>query len=274
MKPAPFRRILPLLTASCLLLLIAPPLSAGEEEGPTVQEIRERIEEQMEEAEEEEEQEYPYEEDDEEDGLGGLFFELFFRALEILFLNSLPIRYAEYPYAALQAVPFGYQAPEFEQDPDYHRLAYANLSLEGAWLQQERWVAAGRLSFNVLPLHLEGYFQLLFDPTDRIAFSAVCGGLTLPAHRFILNLFAGAFFTDLSPRAMFSFGASAQLFLPGKFILDVYSINAVYGSLAINYFSATLNRALSAANLGVGFNLNQYAGILLMGPQVRLSFWL
>jgi hypothetical protein len=267
-----FRSLFLGLSAGCLLCLAAPALSADGEEGPTVKDLREKIQEQLEEAEKEEaEEQDKFEEDDSEKH--NLFWELLIEILKILFVNSATVRYADYPYAAKQAFPFGFQAIEMEE-PGYSRLGYVNLCLDGAYLLQDRWGAAGRLSINVLALHLHGYTQVLFDPTGTLAFYSANAGLTLPSHRFILNLFVGVFGTDLSRRAMFSFGANAQIFLPGKFILDVYNINAAYHSLNINYLSVSLNYALAATNLGVGFNLNHYAGTLLMGPLVRISFWL
>jgi hypothetical protein len=107
-----------------------------------------------------------------------------------------------------------------------------------------------------------------------VLFYSANAGLTLPFRRLILNLFAGAFGTDVFPGALFSFGLGAQVFLPGGFILDLYNLNAVYGSLGFHYLALSLDYAFSAVNLGVGFNLNNYAGILVLGPLVRLSLWL
>ena len=107
-----------------------------------------------------------------------------------------------------------------------------------------------------------------------MVFYSANAGITLPFRRLILNLFAGAFGSDVFSGALFSYGVGAQVFLPGRCILDLYNLNAVHGSLSFHYLAVSLDYAFSAVNLGVGFNLNNYAGMLILGPLLRLSFWL
>jgi len=264
------RKFLPALVA-CLLLGFAAPALRADQEGSTVEDLRKKILEQKEQAEQQEE---AVEEQDEEDSEEcSLFWQLFGELFRILFVYSASERYADFPYAARQSDPFGLNIME-TSEPRYRQLAYANLVLDGAYLFHDRWGVTGRLSANFLAVHLEGFSQVLFDPTGSIGFYSANAGLTLPFRRLILNLFLGAFGTEAFPGALFSFGASAQVFLPAKCILDLYNLNAVYGTLQFHHLAVSLNYAFSAVNLGVGFNLNNYADTLLLGPLVRLSFWL
>ena len=266
------RRLLPGLVVALLLGLAAPALRA-DEEGSSVEDLQKKILEEKEKAEEQEEASEQRDYDDDDDDGGGVFWQLFEALFRILFLYSASERYADFPYAADPAYPFGLNKLETEGE-GYRQWGYANLILDGTYLFENRWAIAGRLSANMLAVHLEGFTQVLFDPTGRIVFYSANGGLTLPFRRLILNLFLGAFGTDLFSGALFSFGAGAQVFLPGRCILDAYSLNAIYGSLHFHYLAVSLNYAFSAVNLGVGFNLNNYADTLIMGPLVRLSFWL
>ncbi len=271
MKPDILRRLLPPLVASLLLAFAVPALRA--DPGDSVEEMRKKILEQKEKAEEQEEEQEELEEAEEDSEGGSLFGQVFFELFRILFVYSASERYADFPYAARPSEPFGLNILE-TVDERYRQLGYANLVVDGAYLFEDRWGVTGRLSGNLLAVHLEGFSQVLFDPTGYLVFYSANAGLTLPFRRWILNLFAGAFGTDLFPGALFSFGLGAQVFLPGKCILDLYNLNAVYGSLSFHYLTASLNYAFSAVNLGAGFNLHNYAGLLILGPLVRLSFWL
>jgi hypothetical protein len=244
----------------------------------SIEETRKKILEQREKAEEEEkkeekEEEEGLEETEESSEAGSFFGQLFVELLRILFVYSASERYADYPYAARPSEPFGLNSME-AIDERYRQLGYANLVLDGACYFENRWGLTGRLSGNLLAVHLEGFGQVLFDPTGYVVFYSANAGLTLPFRRLILNLFLGAFGTDVFSGALFSFGVGAQVFLPGKCILDLYSLNAVYETLRFHHLEVSLGYAFSAVDLGVGFNLNNYAGVLLVGPLLRLSFWL
>ena len=255
---------------ACLLLGLAAPALRADQDDSTVEEMRKKILEEKEKAEEQEEEEEYEEEDDEE---GSLFWELFGELFRILFVYSASVRYADFPYSAEPASPFGLSI-EDDIDERYRQLGYANLVVDGAYLFKDRWGMSGRLSGNLLAVHLEGFSQVLFDPTGYVVFYSANVGLTLPFRRLILNLFLGAFGTDVFSGALFSYGVGVQVFLPGRCILDLYSLNAIYGSLSFHYLTVSFDYAFSAVNLGVGFNLNNYAGMPVFGPQVRLSFWL
>jgi hypothetical protein len=267
------RKLLPGLIA-CLLLGIATPALRADQDGSTVEEMRKKILEQKEKAEEEEEEEEEELEEAEEHSEGcGLFGQVFGELFRILFVYSASERYADFPYAAQSSNPFGLNIME-TIDERYRQLGYANLVLDGAYLFEDRWGVTGRLSGNLLAVHLEGFSQVLFDPTGYVVFYSANAGLTLPFCRLILNLFLGAFGTDAFSGALFSFGVGAQVFLPGKCLLDLYNLNAVYETLRFHHLEVSLGYAFSAVDLGVGFNLNNYAGMLVVGPLVRLSFWL
>ena len=267
------RKLLPALIA-CLLLGFAAPALRADQEGLTVEELRRRIQEQKEQAEQVEDQEIGEQDQAEVDPEAcDLFWELFGELFRVLFIYSASERYADFPYAARETDPFGLNTME-SNDARYRQVGYANLALDGACLFQDRWGVTGRLSANLLAIHLEAFSQVLFDPTATIVLYSANAGLTLPFRRLILNLFLGAFGTDLFAGALFSFGAGAQVFLPAKCILDLYSLNAVYGTLWFHHLAVSLGYAFAAVNLGVGFDLNYYAGTLLMGPLVRLTFWL
>jgi hypothetical protein len=276
-KRGVLRALLPGL-AACLLLGLAAPALRADQEGQTVEDLRKKILEEKEKAErqkKQEEQEEARRQQDEGDAdAGGFFWQLFAELFRILFVYSASERYADYPYAAAAFHPFGLNRLETIDEERYRQWGYANLFVDGTYLFNDRYALAGRLSANLLAVHLEGFSQVLFDPTGYLVFYSANAGLTLPFRRLVLNLFLGAFGADLFPGALFSFGAGAQVFLPGRSILDVYSLNAVYATLHFHYLAVSLNYAFSAVNLGVGFNLNNYADTLILGPLVRLSFWL
>jgi hypothetical protein len=48
----------------------------------------------------------------------------------------------------------------------------------------------------------------------------------------------------------------------------------VYYSLHFNFLYLALHYAGNKTSLGAGLNLNNYAGVVLAGPALRLSFWL
>jgi hypothetical protein len=70
------------------------------------------------------------------------------------------------------------------------------------------------------------------------------------------------------------FGVEARIFLSPRWVLELYNLNAVYYSLRFHFLWLALRYAGSHASLGAGLNLSNYAGILLVGPSLRLSLWL
>jgi hypothetical protein len=271
MKTDFLRKLLPGLAACLLLACAAPVLRA--DGGDSVENMRKKIQEEREKARQRQEEEEEEREDEAGSDGCGFLWEAFGELFRILFVYSASERYADYPYAALPSDPFGLNMEE-SFDERYRQVGYANLVLNGAYLFENRWGVSGRLSGNVLAIHLEAFSQVLFDPSGAAWFYSANAGLTLPFRRLILNLFAGAFGTDVFPGALFSFGLGAQVFLPGQCILDLYNLNAVYGSLSFHYLEVSLDYAFSAVNVGLGFNLNNYAGVLVVGPLMRVSLWL
>ena len=90
----------------------------------------------------------------------------------------------------------------------------------------------------------------------------------------LFNGFAGVFEHEYVDEKLLSFGLSTQIYLPSNFILEIYNLNAYYHSLGFHYLSAMLKYAVWRANIGVGYNYNEYAGVIFQGPMIKVSFWL
>jgi hypothetical protein len=266
------RRILRtlLLATVCLgLLAVASPAALADgEEGETVEEIRKRIQEEEAKAKKEEEKEEEKKEENEHNGcslLADIFGALF---------NSQSgssggddSRGGGHRSGSGAGAFFWRPVP-----PGYSRWGYFSLAMDGAWLLQNRWSAAGRLTLNVQALHLHAFTQDLFDPTGHVLCYGVNAGVNFTRERVIVNLFAGVFGTDLTSTALLGFGGEARVFFPPNCVLELYSLNAVYYSLQFNFLSLVLLFEPNRMSLGAGFNLDNYAGSLLLGPTVRLSF--
>jgi len=246
-------RLLPAFLVLCLLGLLGPGVKAMAQEDDTVEEIRERIREREEEAEEQAREDQP--EEEEEDGCFDLGCQLFAEILgELLRDPSSPLR--------------------GDPPPGYSSWGDLDLDLDGAWLLQERWSLAGRLTLNLSYLHLHAFGQVLFDPTGLLLCGAANAGLGFRAPFLFLSLFAGIFGTDSSDRALLDFGVEARIFLSPHWVLELYNLNAVYYALRFHFLWLGLRYAGSHAGLGAGLNLSNYAGILLVGPSLRASLWL
>lgn len=254
------KKLLPAVLAACLLVPLGAAVRAYGQDENTVEEIRERIREREEEAKEEAEQEAREDEEDaleqdEEDECLDLGCQLFAKILyELLWDPSSPLR--------------------GEPPPGFSPWGNLDLDVDGAWLFQDRWSLAGRLTLNLRYLHLHAFSQVLFDPTGYLACYAANAGLNLMWPFLILNLFAGAFGTDLTAGALLDFGVEARVFLSARWVLELYNLNAVYYSLRFHFLWLALRYAGNHVSLGAGLNLSNYAGILLVGPALRLCFWL
>ena len=264
MKQRILRNLLLGLVSSCLLGFVAPAVQA-DEDGETVEEIRERIQEEEEKA-KKEEQAAEQKKEDEYSGCS-----LFAEILQALFQARSDSPYVDYPDDRSRPFDryYGRMAP-----PGYSERGYLSLDLDGAYLLKNRWSVTGRLTLNLQALHLHGFSQVLLDPTGYLVCYAANAGVNFSTRRVIFNLFAGAFGTDLSTRALLGFGAEARIFLARHCVLELYSLNAVFYSLHFNFLSLGLHYTGNGMSLGAGFNLNYYADILLLGPSIRLAFWL
>jgi hypothetical protein len=271
------RRILRtlLLATVCLgLLAVASPAALAEgEEGETVEEIRKRIQEEEAKAKEEEEkQEEEEEKEEKEDEYNGcsLLADIF----GALFNSQSGSSGGDDSRGGGRRSGSGAAGAFFWRPVPlgYSRWGYFSLAMDGAWLLQNRWSAAGRLTLNVQALHLHAFTQDLFDPTGHVLCYGVNAGVNFTRERVIVNLFAGAFGTDLTSTALLGFGGEARVFFPPNCVLELYSLNAVYYSLQFNFLSLVLLFEPKRVSLGAGFNLDNYAGSLLLGPTVRLSF--
>jgi len=256
-------KLLPAFLAVCLLGLLEPGVKALGQEDDTVEEIRKRIREREEEAEEQARQDDP-----EEDEYSGC--QLFADILQALLSSpSEP----DDQYHPQESRPFLYLL-HGEPPPGYSGWGYLGLDLDGICYFAGRWSLDGRLTLNLHVLHLHAYSQVLFDPSGYLVSYAANAGLNFLSPFLILNLFAGAFGTDLTTTTLLDFGAEARIFLSPRWVLELYNLNAVYYALRFHFLSLGLRYAGDGLSLGVGLNLNNYAGILLVGPSLRLSLWL
>ena len=248
------------LVSSGLLSLAAPAAQAQEEEDETVEEIRKKIQ-------EEEEQAKREAAEDEEDRYSGCSF------LGDIFSAMANTRSGPYDDDYDRGGD-GYSRSSYYRlvPPGYSEWGYLSLDLDGAWLLQNRWSVAGRLTLNVHYLHLHAFSQVLFDPTGILVCYAVNAGVNFSAEHLIVNLFGGVLGTDATSTALLSFGAEARIFLPANLVLELYSLNAVYYSLHFNFLSLALLHEYSFVSVGASFNLQNYAGSRLLGPGVRLAF--
>jgi hypothetical protein len=262
-------RKLPLLAAALGLgVLLAPQAYELQEGEETVEEIRRRIQEEEEEAKAEARRRQH-----EHDGYSccSLFGD-FFQALADSPSEPADDHHHRRDYPKEESRPFLYLL-RGHPPPGYSRWGYLGLDVDGACLFQNRWTLGGRFSVNLQALHLHAFSQVLFDPTGLLFSYSFNGGLNIMARHLLLNLFVGAFGTDLTG-ALFDFGAEARIFLTARWVLELYSLNAVYYSLHFNFLYLALHYAGNKASLGAGLNLNNYAGVVLAGPALRLSFWL
>lgn len=155
------------------------------------------------------------------------------------------------------------------------RIPFLSSSVEAAYLGKDLWDTYGvtaKISANLYHLHFNCFYQNIFTNEENLTIYSVNGGVSFALADFTLTPFIGAFYIEPLEEAQFSYGADLQIFLPGNYNLDLYTINSSYGSLNFNNFSASLNREFYILNVGLGFNYNNYAGVNFSGPFARLSF--
>ena len=131
-----------------------------------------------------------------------------------------------------------------------------------------------KASANLYSLHFNCFYQSIFSSEESLTIYSVNGGYSFTVQNVTLTPFIGAFYIEPLEEARLSYGANLEIFLPGNYSLDLYSINSSYGSLNFHNLSASLNYEFYRLNLGLGFNYNNYAGVSFSGPLARLSFWL
>ncbi|MQY76190.1 MAG: hypothetical protein GH155_00995 [Spirochaeta sp.] len=209
--------------------------------------------------------------EDEEGEEDSFFADLLIDLFSVLLFYSFTARFAEYPYSPND--DFNFNVSSFNY-PDEHRIANLQLSVDTSYLQQSTWGTSSKFSGHLTAINFNGFYQYIFSGKEDFYIRSLNGGLSFILPGVLLNGFAGVFeHQDVDPKLV-SFGLSTQIYLPLNFILDIYNLNAYYHSLGFHYLSAMLNYAVWRANIGVGYNYNDYAGVLFQGPMVRFSFWL
>ncbi|MBN1694836.1 hypothetical protein JW879_05500 [candidate division WOR-3 bacterium] len=154
------------------------------------------------------------------------------------------------------------------------RIPFLSSTVEAAYLGKDlrdTYGVTAKISANLYNLHFNCFYQNIFSSEEKLTIYSVNGGVSFALANFILTPFVGGFYIEPLEEAQFSYGADLQIFLPGNYNLDLYTINSSYGSLNFNNVSASLNREFYVLNVGLGFNYNNYAGVNFSGPFARLS---
>ena len=158
--------------------------------------------------------------------------------------------------------------------PANEKWGFLQLDLEGAYLLEETFGINAKASFNLSLLRIHCFYQYVFTADDAFTIFSPNGGITIPIGDGMLHLFAGAFLLDLIGEPLFSFGGEFSYFFPANLIVDIYNINAFYGSTGFFSFSCSLSYALGNFSFGVGFNYNYCAEVVFLGPMLKLSLWI
>jgi hypothetical protein len=242
--------------------------SSGEDK---IKDMKERINE--EEAEEEQ-----YQEDgaagvqEDEDGEEDCFFaSLLFEVFRILLMYSFTARFAEYPYSPNDDFNFNVSSLKY---PDEHKIANLQLSVDTSYLQQSTWGVSSKFCGHLAAINFNGLYQYIFSGGEDFYIRSLNGGLSFILPGVLLNGFIGVFEHEYVDPKLMSFGLSTQIYLPFNLILDIYNLNAYYHSLGFHHLSAMLKYAMWRVNIGVGYNYNEYAGVIFEGPMIKVSFWL
>jgi hypothetical protein len=179
--------------------------------------------------------------------------------------------YAPYPYAK------GWNndiASWSKSEPDDRKLGYASISASGSYLLDNLGSGTVQLDAGLLLLHFNGFYQYTFAETKSMNIYSVNGGLSLPLQFALVNAFCGVFYYDYIGTALFSFGVSAKFLLPANLVLDVYNLNSFYYSLGFHIINASLSFAVDRFTIGAGYRFYSYAGLVLHGPELKVSVWL
>jgi hypothetical protein len=181
------------------------------------------------------------------------------------------IRFASYPYDPSCKFAF---VGSVTSCPNNEKFGFLQLDLEGAYLFQETAGINAKMGFTLLLLRLQCFYQQVFSPNDAFTILSPNAGFTIPLGDGMVQLFAGIWLMDLLPESLFSFGAEITYFFPANLILDIYNLNAFYGSVGFYHFSCSISYALGNFSLGIGFNYNNYAEVVFIGPSLKLSLWI
>ena len=259
-----------------IAVLLTLPLSfvmAQEEEKDGDEKILETIKKIQEEAEEEPEQEDTTEEDG-DSCLGCQFFGEIFAEIfsEIFWEYAFSIRFADYPYA--ENSDYLHNTSTFRY-PMEDKAASLQAATDLSTHFDGTYGNVNRIAVQLATLHANLYNQFIFAGSEWLSVTSLNAGLTLSIQNFLLSCFAGGYKLNVLDNFILSFGISSQFFLPGRFYLDLYNVNAVLNDkLQLIHWTVSLNYAIWRFSLGVGYNYNQIVGDVYAGPSLKVCFWL
>ncbi len=181
------------------------------------------------------------------------------------------VRYADHPYSG--QCPYNFVGSA-DACPENEKFVFLQVDVEGAYLFKETYGLNAKTSMDLTILRITLFYQNVMEPDDYFNVFSGNAGFTIPIADGMLHLFAGFYLMDIISYMLFSFGAEFTYFLPADIILDIYSLNAFYGDLGFHTFSCSLSYALGNFSFGGGFNYNYYAGVVFMGPMLKITLWL
>lgn len=261
---------------SVLLLIILSSINArasdpkGDEK---IGETKKRIEEEKEKAREEEEdyEEDSIEDEDEEGFLDLLFTAIFEGLFNPLFEDYLfTLRFSNYPYQNDPEYRFN-TTTNF--DSERSRKVAFNLSNDFTVHFDETYGNVTKLTFNASSFHANMLHHIIFAESESLSLFSLNGGLTFHFPNTLLHGYFGGLSLNTLNKLLFSFGMSIQIYLPARFYLDIYNMNARYHSLSFNHLSGDVNYALNRFTLGLGYTFNSYAGFNYHGPSIKAGIW-
>ena len=237
--------------------------------------ILETIKKIQEEAEKAKEGEAETEEESDGDSCSGCqsFFEIFLDIFgEFFWEYATAIRFADYPYA--ENSDYFHNTSAFRY-PREEKAASVQASTDLSIHFDGTYGNVNRISAQFTTLHANFYNQSIFASSEWFSIMSLNGGLTLSIQNFILSCFAGGYKLNILDNTILSFGISSQLFLPGRFYLDVYNLDAVLnGTIQFVHWTVSLNYALWRFSLGIGYNYNRFIDSEFSGPCLKVCFWL
>ncbi len=277
MKKVIIIKVLMLIVLSCINAQASEP--KGDEK---IQETIKRIEEEKEKAreeekeEEEEEEEEDFEEDiiedeDEQDSSIQILDLIFRDLLDSLFEEYFfTLRFSNYPYQKTSDYRFNTRS---YWDTENSRKVAFNLSNDFTLHFGETYGNVTKLAFNASAFHANLFHNIIFAESETLSLFSFNGGLTCHFPNVLLHSYIGGSLLDILNEFLISYGMNLQVFLPARFYLDIYNLNARYHSLRFNHLSGDLHYALNRFSVGLGYALSSYAGFNYHGPSIKVGIW-
>jgi hypothetical protein len=237
--------------------------------------IKDTIKQIQEEAEKEKEEEAETDDENDGDGCSGCqaFGEIFGDIFSEFFWEyALSIRFADYPYA--ENADYFHNTSIFRY-PGADKVASLQAAADLSTHFDGTYGIVNRISAQLTTLHANFYNQSIFASSEWLSVMSINGGLSLSIQNFLLTCFAGGYKVNVLDNFILSFGLSSQLFLPARFYLDLYNLNAVLNdSIQFVHWTVSLNYALWRFSLGVGYNYSRFINSVYSGPSLKVCFWL